>query len=113
MVKVNKKYISAKNNPLLSLQEEGECSITLKNIQLSTNKHFFQKFFKVGEILLNSFPFKECENLIEDGCGVVTLIIYSAKKYNNKVVAVDINLYAISLFRQNSIQNNVTQNVDV
>ena len=46
MVKVNKKYISAKNNPLLSLQEEGECSITLKNIQLSTNKHFFQKFLK-------------------------------------------------------------------
>lgn len=114
MVNMNKKYICAANNLLLSQQEDGEYSLTIKNIQLSINRHVFPpKYFKSSEVLLSSFPFKEGEHLLEIGCGVGTLSIYSAKNHNNKVVAVDINPYAVSLCKKNSIQNNVTQSVDV
>jgi release factor glutamine methyltransferase len=88
-------------------------STEVLGLNFFANKHVFSpKYFKSTEMLNANLPFKRNESFLEIGSGVGVTSIIAAKKYNNKVVAIDINPEAVKLTGMNAFFHQVQTKVD-
>lgn len=74
---------------------------------------FSPKYFTSTQMFNANFPFKGNERFLEIGCGVGVTGILAAKRFQNTVVATDINQEAVKLTIKNAELNQVSHHIDV
>lgn len=71
------------------------------------------KYFRSTEIYAKHFPFRPDEDLLEIGTAIGTTAILAAKRFNNRVVAVDINPDAVITAQKNVAFHGLEQKVAI
>ena len=98
------------------IKESRECEsyiYKLDNIKLNCHKDVFSpKHHYTTEVILEKFPYKKNEKVLEMGCALMALGLKMARDYNCNVSGCDINPKAVELANKNIIDNNLSDNAE-